>query len=144
MRSIVALADQPRETWALFPHAVVQYFIAPDVILSHYHGVLAMTRFTPISAGETEVTQALLTVGAVESEKARAALARRFEFAHAITADEDYPESVRVHRSLASGRVESTLVGRNERGVSLFHDAIARQLRDLGTASAGGASRLAR
>mgnify|MGYP001817457647 FL=1 len=130
MRSIVELDEKPVGDWRLHPHAVVQYFVAPDVILSHYHGVLAMTRFTPLSASETEVTQALLTQGPVGSEKERAALDRRFAFAHAVTAEEDYPESVRVHESLASGRVESTLIGRNEAGVSLFHRAIAAQLGD--------------
>jgi phenylpropionate dioxygenase-like ring-hydroxylating dioxygenase large terminal subunit len=138
MRSILGLAEQPPAAWSLAPHAVVQYFVAPDVILSHYHGVLAMTRFAPISADETEVTQALLTSGAVGSEAERRALDRRFEFAHAILGDEDFPESVRVHRSLASGRVESTLVGRNERGVAIFHGALARRLGDRGPTAPSG------
>jgi phenylpropionate dioxygenase-like ring-hydroxylating dioxygenase large terminal subunit len=134
MRSILSLARKARETWQLMPHAVVQYFLAPNVILSHYHEVLAMTRFTPISASATEVMQALFTFGPVTSEDERTGHDRRFEFAHAITSREDYPEAERVHRSLASGRVEQTLVGRNEAGVSLFHAAIERQLCANGSA----------
>lgn len=128
MRSILDLATQPRETWELMPHAVVQYFLAPDVILSHYHGVLAMTRFSALSASETEVTQTLLTRGPVESERERARHEQGFEFAHAITAREDYPESVRVFGNLISGRVDQTVIGRNEAGVCLFHQALARRL----------------
>ncbi len=129
MRSILELDAEAAEAWSLAPHAVVQYFVAPDVILSHYHGVLAMTRFAPISADETEVTQALLTSGPVGSDAERRALDRRFEFAASILGDEDFPEAVRVHRGLASGRVEHTLVGRNERGVTIFHTALAEAAR---------------
>ena len=127
-RSILDLARVREEDRSLSAHAVVQYFIAPDVILSHYHGVLAMTRFAPCSASETEVTQMLLTPGPVTSEAEREALERRFSFAHAILSEEDFPESVRVHRNLASKRVESTLVGRNERGVAIFHGALGELL----------------
>jgi phenylpropionate dioxygenase-like ring-hydroxylating dioxygenase large terminal subunit len=128
MRSILDLAEKPRDSWELMPSAVVQYFAAPNVILSHYHGVLAMTRFVPLAASETEVTQTLLTRGPVISEAERAAHEEGFKFAHAITAREDYPESVRVHQNLASGRVDHTVIGRNEAGVGLFHTAIARSL----------------
>jgi len=128
MRSILELSAQPPEDWALLPHAVVQYFMAPNVILSHYHGVLAMTHFAALGPGETQVTQALLTRGAVVSDKEREMHEQRFEFAHAITAREDYPESVRVFENLESGRVEYTLIGRNEPGVSLFHRAIESRL----------------
>ena len=91
--------------------------------------MLAVSSFRPISPGETEVTQGLLTRGAVASESERAQLNERFVFANGITANEDYPESARVHRSLESGRVEHTLFGRNEAGCVLFHDALARAIR---------------
>lgn len=126
MKSILDQAGVAEGERDLFANAVVQYFLAPDRILSHYHGVLAVTRFVPLSPGETLVTQALFTRGAVESASARSRLDEQFAFANGITADEDYPEAARVHRSLASGRVDHTLFGRNEAGCILFHDALAR------------------
>lgn len=129
MKSILDLEGRAPSDRDLFAHAVVQYFLAPNRILSHYHGVLAVSSFRPISPGETEVTQGLLTRGAVASESERAQLNERFVFANGITANEDYPESARVHRSLESGRVEYTLFGRNEAGCVLFHDALARAIR---------------
>ena len=128
MKSILGQAAIAEGDRALLPHAVVQYFLAPNRILSHYHGVLAVTRFTPVSPGETEVTQILFTRGAVTSDAERTRLDEQFAFAARITADEDYPEAARVDRSLRSGRVEHTLLGRNEAGCILFHDAIARAL----------------
>lgn len=128
MKSILDLDGRASLEGDLFANAVVQYFLAPDRILSHYHGVLALSRFLPLSPHETEVTQALFTRGAVVSEKERARLDEQFVFANGITANEDYPESARVHASLRSGRVDHTLLGRNEAGCIHFHDALARAL----------------
>ena len=128
MKSILDLDGRAPLEGDLFANAVVQYFLAPDRILSHYHGVLAVSRFLPVSPHETEVTQALFTRGAVVSEKERARLDEQFVFANGITANEDYPESARVHESLRSGRVDHTLLGRNEAGCIYFHDALARAL----------------
>ncbi|MCR9092848.1 MAG: hypothetical protein NXI30_01400 [bacterium] len=128
MKSILDLDGRAEPDRDLFEHAVVQYFLAPDRILSHYHGVLAISRFRPISPGETEVTQALFTRGPVASDAQRARLAEQFVFANGITGTEDYPEAARVHASLRSDRVEHTLFGRNEAGCVLFHDALARAL----------------
>ena len=128
MKSVLDLEGRAESDRDLFANAVVQYFLAPDRILSHYHGVLAVSRFRPISSGETEVTQALFTRGAVESHADRARLDEQFVFANGITGEEDYPEAARVHASLLSGRVEHTLFGRNEAGCVLFHDALARAL----------------
>lgn len=128
MKSILDLEGRAARDRDLFANAVVQYFLAPDRILSHYHGVLAVTQFRPVSPHETELTQALFSRGPVEHSSERAQLEQQFTFANGITADEDYPEAARVHRNLASGRVEHTLFGRNEAGCILFHDALERAL----------------
>ena len=132
MKSVLDEGGRVASERDLFGNAVVQYFLAPDRILSHYHGVLAVSRFSPISPDETVVTQALFTRGPIESASERVRLDEQFEFANGITADEDYPEAARVHRSLQSGRIDHTLFGRNEAGCVLFHDALARALVKVG------------
>ena len=134
MASIFALAEQPPERWELLPHAVVQYFIAPDTILSHLYGHLTLWRFVPRSAGVTEVIQSLYTDGPLTGDEARARYDRQFDSEHAITAVEDFPESELIHRNLETGRVDATVVGRNEAGVILFHRALDHQLRSAGAA----------
>lgn len=126
MASILGLADAPPETWELSPHAVVQYFVAPDLIVSNLYGHVNTWRFVPRGAGATEVVHTLYTRGEVVDPDERESYHRRFESARAVTGLEDYPESERVHANLESGRVEHTLIGRNEAGVHLFHDAVAR------------------
>jgi phenylpropionate dioxygenase-like ring-hydroxylating dioxygenase large terminal subunit len=128
MASILGLADQPPASWELLPHAVVQYFIAPDLIVSNLYGHVNTWRFVPRGPGATEVVHTLYTRGEVVDPDERESYHRRFESARAITGLEDYPESERVHRNLDSGRVAHTLIGRNEAGVHLFHDAVERAL----------------
>jgi nitrite reductase/ring-hydroxylating ferredoxin subunit len=128
MASILEQQDAPPETWELLPHAVVQYFAAPNVVLQDLYGYFALWRFTPTSVGTTEVTQSLYTRGAAVAEADPAYWNERYELAHWITAAEDYPEAERVHRNLASGLVDHTLIGRHEAGVVLFHTAIAQCL----------------
>ena len=45
----------------------------------------------------------------------------RLDAARSVTSDEDFPESERVHRNLASGVVDHTNAGRNEPGIIHFH-----------------------
>lgn len=128
MASLLPLEKQPSESWSLLPHAVAQYFVAPNVIFSHFEPLLTLTRFTPLSTNRTQVMQAFFTHFPVTDEAQRADCAARFDFAHQIISGEDYTESERVYRGLASGRVEQTLIGRNEPGIGLFHAALARAL----------------
>lgn len=128
MASILELKDQPTGKWELLPHAVAQYFVAPNIIFSHFEPLLTVTRFTPLATNRTEVMQAFFTHLPVTSDAQREDFAARFAFAHRIISSEDYTESERVYRSLASGRVEHTLIGRNEPGIGLFHAALARSL----------------
>jgi phenylpropionate dioxygenase-like ring-hydroxylating dioxygenase large terminal subunit len=132
MASIFALADQPADTWALAPHAVVQYFIAPNTILSHLYGRLTVWQFNPLSAGVTEVVQSLYTEGPVIDEVARAGFDRQFDAEDTITAVEDFPESELVQANLATGRVEATVIGRNEAGMIVFHRALEHHLAQPG------------
>lgn len=130
MASILEVARQPVESWELLPHAVAQYFVAPNIVFSHFEPLLTVTRFTPLATDRTEVMQAFFTHFPVTSDAQREECAARFAFAHEIISTEDYAESEHVYRGLASGRVEHALIGRNEPGIGLFHAALARKLRD--------------
>jgi hypothetical protein len=47
-----------------------------------------------------------------------------FDLHDAVTRDEDYPESERIQRTLASARVPPLVLGRNEGAVQHFHRSI--------------------
>ena len=81
-------------------------------------------RFVPDGPGRTEVEQMLYTYRPATSAEDREHFDQRFEAARAVTSNEDFPESERVHRGLDPGMIDSTVVGRNEPGIVHFHEMI--------------------
>jgi phenylpropionate dioxygenase-like ring-hydroxylating dioxygenase large terminal subunit len=124
--SILGQTDRPREEWELMPHAVVQYFLAPNVIVSNLYGYVMTWRFVPHGPDVTSVEHTLYTYTPTESDLDRRQLDQRFEAARTVTSDEDFPLSERVHRSLRSGALDTVTLGRNEPAVIHFHEVLGR------------------
>ena len=122
--AILEQAAKPRDEWELLPTAVLQYFLAPNLIISNLYGYVMTWRFVPEAVDRTVVEHALYTYGAVDTDDDRTHFDARFEAARAVTSNEDFPESERVHRGLASGMVDATVIGRNEPGIVHFHEMI--------------------
>lgn len=111
----------PRSEWELLPHAVLQYFIAPNVILSNITGFMMVWRFVADAVDRTTVEHALYTYGAPTTAEERERIAIRWDAARSVTGSEDFPESEVIHGNLASGLVGETIAGRNEAGIVHFH-----------------------
>jgi phenylpropionate dioxygenase-like ring-hydroxylating dioxygenase large terminal subunit len=126
--TILQQAERPREEWELLPYAVLQYFLAPNVIISNLYGYVMTWRFVADAADRTTVEHSLYTTEPVETDEGRQHFDTRFEAARSVTGDEDFPESERIHRNLASGLVDHTNAGRNEPGIIHFHDMLRAQL----------------
>jgi phenylpropionate dioxygenase-like ring-hydroxylating dioxygenase large terminal subunit len=122
---------RPRDEWQLLPHVVLQHLLAPNVVISNLQGTrttpipYVMTwRFVPDAVDRTTVEHTLLTYGAVTDADERAHFDARFDAARAVTSNEDFPESERVHANLATGTLDATVLGRNEPGVVQFHSML--------------------
>lgn len=122
--AVLAQASAPRAEWQLLPHVVLQYFLAPNVIVSNIPGYVMTWRFIPDAVDRTTVQHRLYTYETVETEERRQHFDARFEAARAVTGIEDFPESERVHANLATGLVDHTLIGRNEPGIVHFHETL--------------------
>ena len=123
--------SQPRDEWTLLPHVVLQHLLAPNVVISNLQGTrtvpipYVMTwRFVPEAVDRTTIEHRLFTYGAVTDDGTGEHFAARFEAARAVTSNEDFPESERVHASLAAGALDATVIGRNEPGVVHFHSML--------------------
>ena len=81
-------------------------------------------RFVPEAVDRTTIEHRLFTYGAVTDDGTGEHFAARFEAARAVTSNEDFPESERVHASLAAGALDATVIGRNEPGVVHFHSML--------------------
>jgi phenylpropionate dioxygenase-like ring-hydroxylating dioxygenase large terminal subunit len=138
-RSILDQRDKPVNEWALLPYAVLQYHLAPNVILSNLYGYVMVWRFLPEAAGSTLVEHELYTYAPAASAADREHFDQRFRAAARVTGDEDFPASETVHRNLLSGCVDHTVAGRNEPGMVHFHTTCAEAVAagaSLDTASA--------
>ena len=117
-----------REKWRLLPYAVLQYFLAPNLIISNLYGYVMTWRFVPEAPDCTVVEHTLYTYRTIDSDDDRVHFDQRFEAARAVTSNEDFPESERVHRNLACGAIDATVIGRNEPGVVHFHETMRERL----------------
>jgi phenylpropionate dioxygenase-like ring-hydroxylating dioxygenase large terminal subunit len=122
--AILEQEAMPREGWDLLAASVLQYFLAPNLVISNLYGYVMTWRFVPDGPGRTDVEQILYTYRPAATPDARAHFDQRFEAARAVTSNEDFPESERVHRGLASAMIDATVVGRNEPGIVHFHEMI--------------------
>jgi phenylpropionate dioxygenase-like ring-hydroxylating dioxygenase large terminal subunit len=118
----------PSEEWALRPHATIQHFVAPNAMVNFTVDHFILWRFVPVSERETvaEMTQYV----PADSTQPDAYWREWYDLHDAVTRDEDYPESERIQRVLESGRVDRTLLGRNEGALQHFHRYVASALDD--------------
>jgi phenylpropionate dioxygenase-like ring-hydroxylating dioxygenase large terminal subunit len=124
--SLLALADQPRESWDLLAHATVQYHLAPNAMVNHTIDHLILWRFVPTAVDHTvaEMTMYVKADEVTDGGEWRKSMDDWFDLHDAVTRDEDYPESERIQRVLDSGRVPPLLLGRNEGAVQHFHRSV--------------------
>lgn len=130
--TILGLEDRPTDEWDLLAHATVQYHVSPNAMVNHTIDHFILWRFEPAAVDRTVATMTMYTP---EPRAARAddaawtdAMVAWFDLHDAVTRDEDYPESERIQRVLASGRVARTVLGRNEGAVQHVHRTIAAAL----------------
>ena len=128
--AILGQAERPRDEWELLPYAVLQYFLAPNVIVSNLDGYVMTWRFLADAPDRTTVDHVIYTWAPVDTEEGRAHFDARFGAARTVTGVEDFPESERIHRNLAAGTLAHTSPGRNEPGIVHFHETLAALLGD--------------
>jgi phenylpropionate dioxygenase-like ring-hydroxylating dioxygenase large terminal subunit len=118
--SLLELEQRPRAEWSLLPHATVQYFVAPNAMVNHTIDHVILWRFVPAAADRTVAEMTMYVPERVGDDEWRRSMDDWFELHDAVTRDEDYPESERIQAVLESGRVATTMLGRNEGAVQHF------------------------
>jgi phenylpropionate dioxygenase-like ring-hydroxylating dioxygenase large terminal subunit len=128
--SLLEFASRPRDEWTLLPHATVQYHLAPNAMINHTIDHVILWRFVPTAVDRTvaEMTMYVPSADTRDDDAWRKTMDEWFDLHDAVTRDEDYPESERIHAVLASGRVPQTVLGRNEGAVQHFHRTIRSRI----------------
>lgn len=143
--TILELEDQPQDDWDLLAHATVQYHLSPNAMVKHTIDHFILWRFEPVGPGRTVAEMTMYTreprSAYVEGSPAHDAMVGWFDLHDAVTRDEDYPESERIQRTLESGVVRQTVLGRNEGATQHFHRIVREAVASAASISEAIASR---
>lgn len=126
--SVLDLEARPTDEWDLLAHATVQYHLSPNAMVNHTIDHVILWRFEPLGPDRTRAEMTMYTpeppAAHDPTDAWTASMAAWFDLHDAVTRDEDYPESERIQRVLASGRVPTTVLGRNEGAVQHVHRTV--------------------
>jgi phenylpropionate dioxygenase-like ring-hydroxylating dioxygenase large terminal subunit len=137
-RSLETLAQKPEAEWRLADHATLQWWIAPNALVSHTRDIALLWRFSSPSPGCCDVATSFYSARACADEADAARLREAFDLQLRVTGAEDFPMGERIQGALDAGAVPELNLGRNEVGVIHFHRTLDALLE---TASAAEAAR---
>lgn len=126
-RSISELGGVPRDKRRLRKHANLVYFLYPNLMLLVQQDHVVVVHIYPTAAAESRIVITMLLPEAPTSEKAVEHWARN----RAITLsalDEDFAVGEKVDTGLRSGLIGRVTFGRNELGLTAFHESLAESL----------------
>jgi phenylpropionate dioxygenase-like ring-hydroxylating dioxygenase large terminal subunit len=125
--SIRALADRPEDEWRLRDHALVTYFVFPNVQTFWTQDYFSWLAVWPLAVDRTICSQILVADWEADSPERRARLGTNLDLFD-MTLAEDFGISADVQRGLGSGAVEEILFGRHEHGAAVVHATIDEAL----------------
>lgn len=117
--------DRPARERRLLPHATTQYLIPPNVVLTHQVDHLQLWRVYPVNgrSDRCEIHFSLYWPAPLDDE-ARRKSQFNVDVIWQVTTEEDMPQSLAMHRNLASGALPELLFGRNEPALIHYHQQI--------------------
>jgi phenylpropionate dioxygenase-like ring-hydroxylating dioxygenase large terminal subunit len=124
-KSLLDLKGTDPSGWELLPHGTVEYLVAPATVLSYSVDHLAVYRFVPWSLDRTSVELSLYTAEPVGTDEERLHFQRTLELHQRVSGGQDFTQQAKIQRSLASGRVDEVILGRNEPAAIHFHRSLA-------------------
>lgn len=130
-RTLADLARKPESEWRLVEHATVQWYLAPNALLSATRDYAVLWRFESRVPSRTRVETRFYTARPVSGEAER----KRFEDALAlqlrVTGAEDFPMQEKIQRGLEGGAADELVIGAQEVGVLHLHATLARLMSEV-------------
>jgi len=125
-KSLLALRDEPVESWDIVPHSAIVYVLFPNTVFVMQIDHVETWRVTPHATDPTRSTCDLdfyvPDVAPTDSSE------RHWEKNWALTIDtvihEDFAAMAGVQRGLSSGAIDAIRIGANEPALGLFHAAL--------------------
>jgi phenylpropionate dioxygenase-like ring-hydroxylating dioxygenase large terminal subunit len=124
------LSEKAESERRLLPHTTIEYFLVPNVVLTHQIDHIELWRATPISVDRTLVSTSLFAPTSPESDSARRHWKKNLDLLLHVTETEDFPLMAEIHRGLASGAVRELVYGKLEPALVHYHQSLNRLLGD--------------
>jgi len=118
------LAEKPEAERRLLPHTTIEYFLLPNVVLTHQIDHVELWRAEPISPGRTLVSTSLYAPEPPHTEAAKRHWKKNLDLLLHVTETEDFPLMERIYRGLASGAVRELIYGKIEPALVHYHRAL--------------------
>lgn len=129
-RSLESLRERPEDEWRLVEHATVQWYLAPNALLSATRDYALLWRFESPEPGVCFVDTRFYTARPVASEAETKRWHEAFALQLRVTGEEDFPLQEKIQKGLASGVADPLEIGRCEIGVQHLHGTLARLSRE--------------
>ena len=127
--NLLALRDQPEETWDLDLMCGGVWTIFPHISFAGNNSGGLISQLFPGPTVGTSTTIQNIFVANEPNDEERAAGMSRADFFEMVVRDEDYYTGIRQQRALATGAKSHVLFGRNEGGGQLFHQLLDEYLK---------------
>ncbi len=129
-RTLADLRGLPESDWRLVDHATVQWYLAPNALLSATRDYAQLWRFSSPTPNTCDVETHFYTAQSVANETLAKRWQAAFELQLRVTGAEDFPMQEKIQRGLDSGASPSLSIGAHEIGVIHLHETLARLITD--------------
>ncbi len=115
---------KPRDEWSLIPYGTIQYFLVPNVLLSHQLDHFELWRLEPVDVRTTRVVTSIFAPTPPDTEKAQRYWTKNLDLLLQVTGGEDFPLMEKIQRNLDSGALPEVVYGRVEPALVYLHQQI--------------------
>lgn len=121
--------DKPEaEQNSVLPYCTTEYLVAPNVLLTHQVDHIQFWRAYPVDGADRCRIELNVFWPKPMDDDAKRKADLNVDLVWQVTTDEDFPQSVAIHRNLASGALPDLVFGRNEPALIYYHQNIARAI----------------
>ena len=121
-------AKPAEQQGAILPYCTTEYLWAPNALLTHQVDHIQFWRAYPVAGANRCVVELNVFWPQPLDEEARRKANLNIDLVWQVTTEEDFPQSVAIHRNLASGALPELVFGRNEPALIYYHQNIARAI----------------
>lgn len=116
------------EQGQVLPYCTTEYLIGPNVLLTHQVDHIQFWRAYPVDgANRCRVELNVFWPKPMDEDDERKANLN-VDLVWKVTTEEDFPQSVAIHRNLASGALPELVFGQNEPALIYYHQNIAKAI----------------